>query len=113
MKTFKVRSFFLLLAFVAGSYGQTTVSTGSIQGSITDPTGAAVAAAQVTITGKATGQVIRTTTTSSGTYSSGALIPGDYTVRVEAQGFRALELQMTVQVGGTTTGNGQLEIGST
>jgi hypothetical protein len=102
-----------MLAFAACSFGQTTVSTGSIQGTITDPTGAAIAGAQVTITGRATGQVIRTTTTSAGTYSSGALIPGDYIVRVEDQGFRVLELQETVQVGVTTTSNGQMEIGST
>jgi hypothetical protein len=113
MKNFMVRVLVLVLAFVTGSYAQTTVSTGSIQGTITDPTGAAIAAAQVTITGKATGQVLRSTTSSTGTYSSGALIPGEYSVRVEAQGFRALELLLTVQVGVTTAGNGQLEIGST
>jgi len=113
MRNLELRQCILLLAFVAGSYAQTTVSTGSIQGTITDPTGAAIAAAQVTITGKATGQVIHTTTTSTGTYSSGALIPGDYVVRVEDPGFRVLEVQETVQVGVATTGNGQLEIGST
>lgn len=113
MKNFELRSVIFLLAFAAGSYAQTTVSTGSIQGTIADPTGGAIAAARVTITGRATGQVIHTTTTSAGTYSSGALIPGDYVVRVEAPGFRALELQETVQVGVTTSGNGQMEVGST
>ncbi len=67
---------------------QTTVSQGSIQGTITDPSGAVVGGAKITITHKATGQVISTTSTSSGTYNSGGLIPGDYVLRVEAKGFR-------------------------
>ena len=37
---------------------QTTVSTGSIQGTITDPSGAVVAGAKITISNKSTGRVI-------------------------------------------------------
>jgi len=107
------RCFVCLLVFAAGSFAQPTISTGSIEGTITDPTGLPIAAAHVTITGKETGQIIHTTTTSTGTYSSGALIPGDYLVGVEAPGFRTLDLQETVQVGVTTSGSGQLELGST
>ena len=49
----------------AAMQAQTTVATGSIQGSVTDPSGAVVVGAKVTITNKATGQVITVTTTSS------------------------------------------------
>ena len=66
---------------------QSTVATGSIQGSVTDPNGAVVPGATITITNKATGQASKTTSTASGTYSSGALTPGDYEVRIEAKGF--------------------------
>src|ERR1700722_2290880 len=52
---------------------QTTVSQGSIQGTITDPSGAVVGGANITITHKATGQVITTTSTGSGTFNSGGL----------------------------------------
>ena len=62
---------------------QTTISTGSIQGMVTNPTGGLVSGAKITITNKATGQVIETTTNSAGTYISGALGPGSYTVRIE------------------------------
>src|ERR1700730_10452631 len=68
---------------------QTTISTGSIVGTVTDPTGSVVSGAKVVITNKDTGQVITTTTTSAGTYTSGALTPGEYGVRVEAKGFEA------------------------
>ena len=90
---------------------QTTVGQGSIQGTITDPSGAVVGGAKITITHKATGQVITTTSTNSGTFNSGALIPGDYVLRVEAKGFRTSERAYAVQVGVTSSGNIKLEVG--
>ncbi len=90
---------------------QTTVSTGSIQGTVSDPSGALVGGAKVTISHKSTGRVITVPTTSAGAYTSGALTPGDYTVRVEAQGFKTSEAALTVQVGVTTPGNVKLQVG--
>jgi Carboxypeptidase regulatory-like domain len=90
---------------------QTTISTGSIVGTVTDPSGAVVPNASVTITNKRTGQTIHVTTTSSGTYASGALLPGDYTVSVTAKGFKTTVVPVTVQVGVTSTGNAALELG--
>ena len=57
---------------------QSTVATGTIQGTVTDPNGAVVPGATVTITNVATGQASKLTSSSSGTYASGALIPGEY-----------------------------------
>jgi hypothetical protein len=91
--------------------GQTTVATGSIQGVVTDPTGAAVSGAKVTITQRATAHVINTTTSSAGTYSSGALSPGEYVVRVESKGFKTVEIPVVVQVTVTSSGNVKLEVG--
>ena len=90
---------------------QTTVSQGSIQGTVTDPSGAVVGGAKITITHKATGQVITTASTNSGTFNSGGLIPGDYVLRVEAKGFRTAERAYAVQVGVTSSGNIKLEVG--
>jgi len=90
---------------------QTTISTGSIQGVVTDPTGAVVSGAKISISNKATGRVITATTTSAGTYASGALTPGDYTLRVESKGFSTSQLPLTVQVGVTSTGNIKLQVG--
>ena len=91
--------------------GQTTISTGSIVGTVTDPAGAVVGGAKVTMTNRATGQVMTTSTTSAGTYTSGALTPGNYSVHVESQGFKTLELMVTVQVNTTASGNVKLEVG--
>jgi len=104
-----VTMFAMLLSTVA--FAQTTVGQGSIQGIVSDPTGAVIGGAKVTITNKATGQVSRTTTSSSGVYNSGGLIVADYVVRVEAKGFKTSELPVVVQVAVTSTGNVKLEVG--
>ena len=89
---------------------QITVSNGSIAGTVTDSTGAVVASAKVTITGP-TGQTIQTTTGVSGSYASGALIPGVYKVRVEAKSFKTAQLSLNVLVDNTANGSVKLEIG--
>jgi hypothetical protein len=98
--------------FSATGRAQATTATGSIQGVVTDPSGAVVAGAKITILNKDTGQTIHLTTTSAGVYNSGPLLPGSYTVRVEAQGFKTAELTLAVRVGTVTPGNVQLQIGA-
>src|SRR6185437_12957867 len=88
-----------------------TISTGVIQGTVTDPNGAVIPSATVTITNKATGQAIKVSSSGSGTYTSGPLLPGNYEVRVEAQGFQTQVLQLPVQVGVTANGNAKLTVG--
>ena len=90
---------------------QSTVATGSIQGTVTDPNGAVVPNAAVTITNKATGQTSKLTSSASGTYASGALIPGEYAVRIEAKGFQTQVLNVPVQVGNTASGSTKLTLG--
>lgn len=111
-------AFLLVLAVVAllaiaplPLNAQTTVSTGSIQGTITDPSGAVIPEAAITISNKATGQSFGIKSSGTGAYNSGSLLPGEYVVRVEAKGFATSELPVTVQVGVTSPGNVKLEIG--
>ena len=101
----------LTLLAISPLLAQTTISTGSIVGTVTDPSGAVVSGAKVAITNKGTGQVVTTTTTSTGNYATGALIPGDYTVRVEAGGFKTTEMLVVVQVNTTASGNLKLSLG--
>jgi hypothetical protein len=106
--------FLLTATLLLGSsalFAQTTVAQGSIQGTVTDPSGAVVSGAKVTITNKANGQVSTTNTSSSGAYNSGGLIPGEYIVRVEARGFKTTTVPITVQVTVTASGNVKLEVG--
>lgn len=106
--------FALAITFLLSStllLAQTTVGNGSIQGTVTDPSGAVVSGAKITITEKSKGSATHVTTDSRGTYSSGALIPGGYVVRVEASGFKTTEVPVNVQVGNTANGNAKLELG--
>ncbi len=103
--------FFCFMLWSAVSIAQTTISTGSIQGSVTDPSGAVVPAANISISNKATGRLVTVRSTTAGAYTSGALTPGDYMLRVEAPGFKTTEVAVTVQVGVTSTGNVKLQLG--
>jgi Carboxypeptidase regulatory-like domain len=93
------------------AFGQTTVGTGSIIGTVTDPQGAVVGGAKVIITNVATGRVVDETTNSAGGFSSGALTPGDYKVQVSAKGFTSVSEVITVQVGNAAGFNPKLQVG--
>jgi hypothetical protein len=105
--------FFLGFAFTLGSRtASAQVATGSIQGTITDPSGAVVPNATVTITNKDTGQKVVVKTTSAGAFTSGPLLPATYIVEVQASGFKTSQATLTVQVGTVTSANIRLEVGA-
>src|SRR5262249_46293051 len=85
--------------------------TGTIAGVVTDPTGAPVAGASVSITNRESGLARNLTTLTEGTYSAAALPAGIYLVTVEAAGFRSLERTATVEAGTTTSVNLPLQLG--
>jgi len=102
----------VLLASFSGLLAQTAVGTGSIVGVVSDPTGAVIGGASVMITNVVTGQLINLTTNSSGSFNSGALIPGNYKTLVSAKGFNSAETAVTVLVGNTASVSMTLQIGS-
>ncbi len=59
-------------------------ATGTIRGNVTDPSGAMVAGAQVTVTSPSTGQSRTATTNGEGGYVVPELQPGIYEVRRQA-----------------------------
>ena len=101
----------LALTTANALWAQSTISTGGIQGTVTDPNGAVVPSTPITITNKATGATVKTSSSSSGTYASGGLQPGTYEVRAEVKGFRTEVLSIIVQVGVVTTGDVKLVVG--
>jgi hypothetical protein len=79
--------FAMALLFIGVASGQAiSQSGGSIQGSITDPTGAKIPGALVTITSPDTGYTRSLQTDSSGFFSVGPINPGPYKVSVTAPG---------------------------
>ena len=91
--------------------GQTTIGTGSIVGAVTDPSGAVISKAQVTITNTGTGEIVELLTNSAGEYNSGALLPGNYKIEVSVKGFISIEKAASVQIGTTTAWNVAVRIG--
>src|ERR1700740_3310675 len=102
----------LILWIAAPILAQSTVATGNIQGTLTDPSGAVVAGAKITITNTDTGQALHVSTSSAGTYNSGALVPGNYSVRAEAAGFKTVEEAIVVKVGVVSGINLSLSVGA-
>ncbi len=90
-----------------------TLGSGSIQGTVTDQSGAVVSSATVTATKTDTGQSITARTTSAGFYDLPNLEPGQYHVAVNVPGFEKLvQDNVTVVAFGTVGLNMQLKVGS-
>ena len=86
---------------------------GSILGTVTDPSGAAVNGAKVTVTSQTKNVSTLATTNESGNYSVTHLIPDVYTVRIEGTGFKTLEnkdIQVSADTGSKV--DGQFQVGS-
>jgi len=97
--------FFPVFAFAQGT-------TGTLRGQVLDPTGSAVANAQVTATNKETGVSTKSVTTSAGTYSFPSLLPGKYSVIVEVSGFKKyVKNDVTVIADQDNVADAQLELG--
>jgi hypothetical protein len=100
----------LLLTCVPFLHGQSTY--GSIQGVVSDASGAAIPGSKVTLTSKSTGETQNQITGDSGLYSFVNLVPGDYQVSAEKAGFkRVTEQSVVVQVQQTTRVDLPLAIG--
>ena len=85
---------------------------GNITGIVTDPTGAAVAGAQLTLIHRDTNTPTKALSTGSGEYNLPNLIPGSYRMEVSAPGFkRFLQQNLTVSAGGTVRVDATLQLG--
>src|SRR6266581_7753801 len=86
----------------------------TINGTVTDPSGALIAGAKVTATQTATGTERATRTSSAGLYSFSALTAGSYNVTVEATGFKLAKFaDVAVSVGTVMTLDARLAVGNT
>jgi hypothetical protein len=93
---------------------QTVINTGSLRGLITDPSGAAIPAAQVQLLEEATGTTSRQLTKREGTFVFPALAIGQYSIAVSAPGFKTSKIRsITVQLGQTSVADIRLQPGAT
>ncbi|HBB97847.1 MAG TPA: hypothetical protein DC054_20895 [Blastocatellia bacterium] len=88
-------------------------TTGSLKGTVVDPNGAVVAGANVTLTNTGTGSSQTKQTSGDGNFEFAKLAPGDYTVTVEASGFkRSLSKGVSVKLGIVNPLDVKLETGN-
>ena len=108
-----IAALFSFLIFVDAPTALAQTFRGSIQGTITDSTGAAVAGAQVKVLSPATGLSRTVTANDRGEYVASELPLGTYSVTVEKQGFRTTTLtQIPVSVGSPTRADAKLGAGT-
>src|SRR5713226_6689204 len=94
---------FTLALLAASAFGQTSGS-GTITGTLKDPSGAVVPGAAVTIRNTDTSIDRKTQTTEAGIYTATFLRPGHYEINVSKPGFSSvLRKDLTLQVGQTLT----------
>lgn len=112
-KNFKFFTVALSLVFClsAIAFGQKT--TGNIEGTVTDPNGAVVAGATVTIraTGSTAGSSATTTTRENGSFQFSQLAPGIYVMTSTAANFKTSRQEVEVSVDRTTSVTPKLEVG--
>ncbi|HEX8181864.1 MAG TPA: TonB-dependent receptor [Pyrinomonadaceae bacterium] len=103
----------LLLALASLSAFAQGASSGSLAGTVTDPSGAVVANASVVVRSNATNQEFTAQTADNGTFNVPSLASGMYTVTVTAQGFKQAVVQnVKVDVGTPSSINLALEVGA-
>ena len=102
----------LLVALSTNVAMSQSLTSGDITGIVTDPSGAAISNAEVTLKNNATGATQTHATNGQGSYRFSLLSPGAYTVSVSASTFQTSQQIASVTVGQTTTLNVQVQLSS-
>jgi len=106
-------SLICLLAATSPALFSQNTSSGAVSGTVTDPTGLAIAAAEVTLTDTSTNASRTISTNEAGRYNFVDVQPGIYNVSINKGGFRVARISnQNVTVATTLTLNVALEIGS-
>ncbi len=88
-------------------------TTGTLRGQVLDPTGATVGAGKVSVRNEATGVVQSAETSSAGTYEFPSILPGNYTLTVEASSFKKfVKKNIQVLANQDNEADARLDIGS-
>src|SRR4029079_18517556 len=84
----------------------------SLSGRVTDPSGAAISAANIAVRSNATGDTLQAVTDEDGRYQIPFLNPGEYTVTAEKSGFqKSIQQGLSLQVAERSTLDIRLTIG--
>lgn len=108
-----MRALLLFIVFVTTCFAQSEVGGATLNGTVTDPSGAAVAGARVVVTNDDTGLTRETVTSEAGLYNFGRLPVGRYTLAIDTPGFKAVRRSSVgLSVGAIATLDISLEVGA-
>ncbi len=102
----------VIAALMAPSLMAQSAISGDLTGTVTDPSGAVVSGATVTLKSDATGATRTSTSGSNGTYRFSLLSPGSYTVTVTASGFSKTTSTANVNVGQASIADVKMAVGA-
>src|SRR5512138_2525490 len=112
MRSGKVLTFAIALALLVVAFSATlsaqSITQGNVLGTVTDPSGAVITIATVTLKNNNTGARLTSTTNNSGFYEFSLIPPGSYTLTVTAPSYQGASQTLTASVGQVTTGNVRL-----
>lgn len=102
----------LVFALLGTSQGFSQTDTARIQGTVLDQSGAAIPNATITLTNTDTGVAQTATSDSAGNFTFNALVRGNYSAEVTAQGFTTQTQKLTLEVSQVQALNFHLQPGS-
>jgi hypothetical protein len=112
-RTLRVLSVVLFLTAVSVGLLHAQVDTGSITGTVTDPSGAVVSGARVTLTNEGTGANLSTETGADGVYNFSPVRIGTYNLEASAAGFKkVVQTHVVVDVSARVLENFKLQPGA-
>ena len=101
-----------ILTFALSAMAQ--IQNGQFTGSVTDPSGAAVANAKITISNTATGLSVTANSNATGAFQVAELPPGTYKITIEAAGFKTFsDVGVTLNAGSTAQVDAKMTLGQT
>ena len=103
----------LLLFTIAAPTLTAQTQFGQLSGSVSDPAGAVVPQAKVTVTNASTGQSQTVQTNNEGLFTVGNVAIGQYTIAVEKEGFKRTTKQVRVEIAQSVFAPVALQLGTT
>jgi hypothetical protein len=104
---------FMISSIISQPVKAQTLTTGTVIGTVTDPSGAAVLDATVVLRNKATNSQTTQSTNATGQYTFASVAPGEYQVTAKKVGFRTADVAaLTVDVAKSYTLDFKMELGA-
>ena len=101
-----------LMLLLAADLAAQSSTTGDVSGVVSDPSGAIVPGATVTLKSNETGRTSTAKTNNTGVYRFSLLSPGPYTITVSSPNFSPASVQVPIAVGQSITANVHLQVAS-